>query len=143
MSYFELMGFGPKGWGWPMLLAAGMTVAVASCGFLAGSALGSLIAWAKLSRSRVLRALGDGYTTVLRCVPDLLVIYLFYFGGSAVLSTQMAIEQLPDGAGRVILSNAPFVEGAVIAAVEASIESDLDGVAAAALGAREMEKVSS
>jgi phosphoenolpyruvate---glycerone phosphotransferase subunit DhaM len=63
--------------------------------------------------------------------------------GSAVLSTQMAIEQLPDADGRVLLSNAPFVEGAVIAAVEASIDSDLDGVAAAALGAREMEKVSS
>ena len=61
--------------------------------------------------------------------------------GSAVLSTQMAIEQLPDGDGRVVLSNAPFVEGAVIAAVEASIDTDLDGVATAALGAREMEKV--
>jgi len=61
--------------------------------------------------------------------------------GSAVLSTQMAIEQLPDGPGRVLVSNAPFVEGAVIAAVQASIESDLEGVAAAALGAREMEKV--
>jgi len=62
--------------------------------------------------------------------------------GSAVLSTQMAIEQLGDGQGRVLLSNAPFVEGAVIAAVEASIESDLDAVAAAALGAQQMEKVS-
>ena len=86
MSYFELMGFGPKGWGWPMLMAAGMTVAVASCGFLVGAILGSLIAWAKLSRSLILRSLGDGYTTVLRGIPDLLVIYLFYFGGSAVLS---------------------------------------------------------
>ena len=63
--------------------------------------------------------------------------------GSAVLSTQMAIEQLPEADGRVLLSNAPFVEGAVIAVVEASIDSDLDAVAAAALGAREMEKVSS
>ena len=63
--------------------------------------------------------------------------------GSAVLSTQMAMEQLSDGEGRVLLSNAPFVEGAVIAAVEASIDSDLDSVATAALGAREMEKVTS
>jgi PTS hybrid protein len=62
--------------------------------------------------------------------------------GSAVLSTQMAIEQLSDGMGKVLLSNAPFVEGAVIGAVEASIDSDLESVAAAALGAREMEKVS-
>ncbi|MDQ6710292.1 MAG: dihydroxyacetone kinase phosphoryl donor subunit DhaM [Candidatus Dormibacteraeota bacterium] len=63
--------------------------------------------------------------------------------GSAVLSTQMAIEQLPDGVGRVLVSNAPFVEGAVIAGVEASIDSDLDAVAAAALGARTMDKVTS
>jgi dihydroxyacetone kinase DhaKLM complex PTS-EIIA-like component DhaM len=61
--------------------------------------------------------------------------------GSAVLSTQMAIEQLAESGGRVLLSNAPFVEGAVIAAVEASIDNDLDSVAAAALAAREMEKV--
>lgn len=61
--------------------------------------------------------------------------------GSAVLSTQMAIDQLPEADGRVLLSNAPFVEGAVIAAVEASIESDLDRVAEAAMGARDMEKV--
>ena len=63
--------------------------------------------------------------------------------GSAVLSTQMAIEQLADDGGRVLLSDAPFVEGAVIAAVEASIDSELDSVASAALGARQMEKVSS
>lgn len=61
--------------------------------------------------------------------------------GSAVLSTQMAIEQLPDGEGRVVLSEAPFVEGAVIAAVEASIEKTLDEVAAAAGGAAQMEKI--
>jgi len=61
--------------------------------------------------------------------------------GSAVLSTQMAIEQLAEAGGRVILSNAPFVEGAVIAAVEASIDKPLDEVAAAALGAGQMEKV--
>ena len=61
--------------------------------------------------------------------------------GSAVLSTQLAIEQLSDGEGRVVLSDAHFVEGAVIAAVEASIEKDLDEVAAAAVGAAQMEKI--
>jgi dihydroxyacetone kinase phosphotransfer subunit len=61
--------------------------------------------------------------------------------GSAVLSTQMAIEQLGDGGGRVLLSDAPFVEGAVIAAVEASIDKTLDEVAEAAAGAAQMVKV--
>jgi octopine/nopaline transport system permease protein len=58
---------------------------VAFCGFLAGAVIGSLIAWAKIAGGIVLRGLADGYTTVLRGIPDLLVIYLFYFGGSAVL----------------------------------------------------------
>ena len=88
--------------------------------------------------------LGTDATAILRAIEEVRgpegVLVLVDLG-SAVLSTQMAIEQLPVG-GRVLLSNAPFVEGAVIAAVEASIDSDLDGVAAAALGARQMEKVS-
>ena len=86
LSYFELVGFGPNGWGWALLTATAMTLAVALCGFLVGSVIGTLIAWAKLSRSVAARWMADGYTTVLRGIPDLLVIYLFYFGGSAALS---------------------------------------------------------
>ena len=52
-----------------------------------GAVVGTLVAWAKLSPERSSSAaLADGYTTVLRGIPDLLVIYLFYFGGSAALS---------------------------------------------------------
>ncbi len=86
LSYFEIMGFGPNGWGQAMALAALMTVAVSICGFLAGAVIGTGVAAMKLSRSQVARAIADTYTTVLRGVPDLLVIYLFYFGGSLALS---------------------------------------------------------
>lgn len=85
LSYLELIGFGPNGWGWALLKAGAMTLAVALCGFLAGAIIGTFVAWAKLSRNLVARSLADGYTTVLRGIPDLLVIYLFYFGGSAAL----------------------------------------------------------
>jgi octopine/nopaline transport system permease protein len=85
LSYFELMGFGPNGWGLALLMATAMTLAVALCGFVAGALIGTGVAWGKLSRSLVARGLADGYTTVLRGIPDLLVIYLFYFGGSAAL----------------------------------------------------------
>lgn len=84
-SYFELIGFGPDGWGLALLTATGMTLAVALCGFLVGAIVGILIAWAKLSGSFVARGFADTYTTILRGIPDLLVIYLFYFGGSAAL----------------------------------------------------------
>ena len=86
MSYVELMGFGPNGWGSAMLAATGVTLAVALCAFLIGGVVGILGAWAKLSDSTTARLCADAYTTILRGVPDLLVLYLFYFGGSMALS---------------------------------------------------------
>ena len=84
---WELLGFGPAGWAPLLLWAALTTVAVSAVAFAGGVAIGALCAWAKLSRSRAARGLAVAYTTVLRGVPDLLVIYLFYFGGSQVLTS--------------------------------------------------------
>jgi octopine/nopaline transport system permease protein len=87
MNYIDLMGFGQVGWGRAMLAAAAMTLAVSLAAMAIGGLIGVLIAAAKLSRSRAWRAFGEGYTTVLRGVPDLLVIYLVYFGGSTIVSS--------------------------------------------------------
>ena len=85
-GYFDLIGFGPGGWGPALIAAAGMTVAVAGGGFLLGSVIGGIVAALKLSRVALLRMLADIYITVLRGVPDLLVIYLLYFGGSSAFT---------------------------------------------------------
>jgi dihydroxyacetone kinase phosphotransfer subunit len=58
--------------------------------------------------------------------------------GSAVLSTEMALEGFPRP---FALSNGPLVEGAVLAAVEASIGADLARALAAAEAAATMRKV--
>jgi octopine/nopaline transport system permease protein len=81
----EFLQFGDNGWGDELLLATFMTIAVATCAFFLGMILGSLGAASKLSRSPILRQVGQLYTTVFRGVPDLLVIYLFYFGSSQML----------------------------------------------------------
>jgi phosphoenolpyruvate---glycerone phosphotransferase subunit DhaM len=61
--------------------------------------------------------------------------------GSAVLSLELALDELdPSDRDRVRISDAPLVEGAVVAAVQASVGSDIDEVADAALGARAMAK---
>lgn len=86
MSDLALFGFGPGGWGAAMFRATLVTLAVAVSAFLIGAVLGTGVAAAKLSASRMLHAVGDAYTTVLRGVPDLLVIYLVYFGGSAIVT---------------------------------------------------------
>ena len=90
MSAFAPLGFGPGGWGAALLMATLMTVAVSVCAFFAGLAFGTLAASAKIAGGPALRGLATGYTTLMRGIPDLLVIYLFYFGGSAVLTQAAA-----------------------------------------------------
>ncbi len=85
-AYFQLIGFGPKGWGALLLQAAAMTLAVSASAFAASLVFGTLGAWAKLSGVRAAAVASETYTTVLRGIPDLLVIYLFYFGGSSVMT---------------------------------------------------------
>lgn len=87
MSVFEMLGFGSEGWGGVLLLGATMTVVLTLAALAIGAVAGGLIAAAKLSRWRALRVFGDCYTTVFRGVPELLVIYLFYFGGSALVTS--------------------------------------------------------
>nr|MBN1228176.1 PTS-dependent dihydroxyacetone kinase phosphotransferase subunit DhaM [Anaerolineae bacterium] len=62
--------------------------------------------------------------------------------GSAVLSSQAAIEMLPEAdQNHVLISNAPLVEGAIVAAVQASIGEALEAVNAAAEAASTMNKL--
>jgi octopine/nopaline transport system permease protein len=84
-TFFAILTWGPKGWLDELTFATGLTLIVAVVAFLFGMVFGSLAAAAKLGRNRLARGFADGYTTVFRGVPDLLVIYLFYFGGSQIL----------------------------------------------------------
>jgi multiphosphoryl transfer protein len=59
--------------------------------------------------------------------------------GSALMSAEFAIELLGDTSGKVVLSEAPLVEGAVAAAAAASGGASLDEVAAEARGALAMK----
>lgn len=86
MNLFDVLGFGPKGWGATLLVGLLVTVLVSVVALLLGSVFGSLIAWAKLSKNTFARIIGEAYTTIFRGVPELLIIYLFYFGGSSFVS---------------------------------------------------------
>src|SRR5882762_8831912 len=86
MSLVQLLGFGEQGWGSTLLLALLMTVVLTIAALAVGAVFGAMVAAAKLSRSRTLRILGDAYTTLFRGIPELLIIYLFYFGGSSLMT---------------------------------------------------------
>lgn len=62
--------------------------------------------------------------------------------GSAALMAEMAVEQLPSKRReRVRIANAPLVEGAVVAAVEAAVGSAVDEVVETAESALDLQKV--
>ena len=80
-------------------------------------------------------------TAALRQVdgPDGILVLLDL--GSAVMATEMAVEAFrQDSPHPVLISPAPLVEGAVIAAVEASIGNSLQEVAEAAASAYTLPK---
>jgi octopine/nopaline transport system permease protein len=86
MTGLQLLGFGTNGWGAWLLAAALMTLAVTATALAIGAVMGALVASARLSGSRMLSFLGHVYTTIFRGVPELLIIYLIYFGGASGLT---------------------------------------------------------
>ncbi|MCR4522562.1 MULTISPECIES: ABC transporter permease [Bosea] len=104
LEKFALLGFGPSGWGPALLQGAATTLSVALATLPFGLGLGLVIALLKRSDNILLRALATIYTTVFRGVPELLTLYIIYFG------IQILVQQVwsgfsipPFGAGMVAL----------------------------------------
>ena len=81
----EFLYFGNTGWGDELFFATLMTIAVAITAIFIGFFLAAIFTTFKLSKSKILNFVGNFYTTVFRGVPELLVIYLLFFGGSGAV----------------------------------------------------------
>ena len=81
----ELLAFGDTGWGDELFRATLMTIAVAITAMLIGFSFAAIFTPLKLSKFKFLNLIANIYTTVIRGVPELLVIYLFFFGGSGAI----------------------------------------------------------
>jgi PTS hybrid protein len=112
-----------------MVRQAAPTVPVEVAGGLSGGRLGTSAPDVERALRRALGASLDGVVVLL----DL---------GSAALALDLALEALePADRDRVRVTEAPFVEGAVVAGVAAAGDGDLDLVVAAAEGAMRMPKL--
>jgi len=85
VDLLRLLSFGPDGWGDELLQGTWLTIRLALATVPFGLALGFLVALAKRSPNRYLRAFGNAYTTVFRGLPELLTIFIVYFGGQIAL----------------------------------------------------------
>ena len=82
-----------------------VTVNVAVCSLVFAVTLGILGALAKLSKSRLLNYVAQIYTTVIRGIPDLVLMLLLYFGG------QKLVNLLTDAMGLNYIDINPFIAG--------------------------------
>ena len=83
----ELLVLGDKGWGDEMLRATLVTLMVSLTAMGIGLFISIFGTLSKLSNKIYVRVLADVYTTIIRGIPELLVIYLLFFGGSnAIMS---------------------------------------------------------
>ena len=103
----ELLAFGDTGWGDELFYATLMTIAVAITAMLIGFFFALIFTPLKLSKNKFFNLIANTYTTIIRGVPELLVIYLFFFGGSAAVMFVASIF----GYGEYIEINA-FITGA-------------------------------
>src|SRR3990172_9417785 len=87
-SAFSLFSFGADGWGDELLTGAWVTVRLALAPLPFGLALGLAVALAKNSRQPSLVLAGNIYTTIFRGLPELLTLFLVYYGG------QIAVQKL-------------------------------------------------
>ena len=81
----ELLAFGKTGWGDELFVATLMTLAVSITAMLIGFLFALIFTPLKLSNNKFYNLIANCYTTVIRGVPELLVIYLFFFGGSGAV----------------------------------------------------------
>ena len=81
----ELLAFGDTGWGDELFYATLMTIAVAITAMLIGFLFALIFTPLKLSKNKFLNLIANSYTTIIRGVPELLVIYLLFFGGTGAV----------------------------------------------------------
>lgn len=92
-EYLTYLSFGNGGWAKPILSGALLTIELAVATLPFGLAAGLLLASGMLSQKAWLRRFCVAYGTVFRALPELLTIFIIYYG------SQMAIKAACDFLG--------------------------------------------
>ena len=82
-----------------------LTVEVALLSLFIATVLGIIGALAKLSRSRIARSVAGIYTTVIRGIPDLVLMTIIFFGG------QILVNVIGEKLGWEYIDVSPFAAG--------------------------------
>jgi polar amino acid transport system permease protein/octopine/nopaline transport system permease protein len=125
-----------QGFGNQIAIGAVTTVQTAVTSLILGIGFGLCGAMAKRARSGMIRSLANAYTTIVRGIPELLVILVLYFGGTVVLSRlfgrYVEVNGFTAGVCALTLVFAAYATEVFRAAIEAVRQGQVE--AARALG---------
>lgn len=88
-SALEYLAFSPPGWGGNLLRGLLSTVQIALGAYFLGLTIGLFGALGKIYGGPVLRWALEIYTTLIRAVPELVLILLLYYAGTDLLNTML------------------------------------------------------
>lgn len=87
---WSLLALDPPGWGGVLLGGLLNSIKIAVGGYALGLALGTGGAFGKLYGGPVLKDLLEVYTTLVRAIPELVLILLLYYAGTDLLNQLMS-----------------------------------------------------
>jgi His/Glu/Gln/Arg/opine family amino acid ABC transporter permease subunit len=79
-----------EGYGWLLFEGAKLTIRVGIFAMVIAIVLGLFAALCKISKSKVMRFFAETYTTIIRGVPELVLILLVYYGAPTLIQDMMA-----------------------------------------------------
>lgn len=91
----DLLALSPPGWGGVLLAGFAASLQLAVGGFGLGLLIGIGGAFGKLYGGPILRDLLEVYTTVIRAVPELVLILLLYYAGTDAVNSLLMLVDLP------------------------------------------------
>jgi len=86
-SLWASLSWGDAGYGDEFFKGIYTTLGISACAYAIAFGIGMLGAWSKLCHVKALNRTGEVYTTVVRSVPELLLIILIFYAGTSTLSS--------------------------------------------------------
>lgn len=91
MRFFDLLGWGADSWAYQFAVGLLATLEISVGGYFVGLLIGSLVAWVKLRGGRAAVAVANGYSTVCRAVPEVLLIIILFYAGQSALDSLLTL----------------------------------------------------
>jgi His/Glu/Gln/Arg/opine family amino acid ABC transporter permease subunit len=116
-------------------LAGGVviTMQLAVSGYLLALASGTVVGLLTLSRNRLIQAVWRVYASIIMGVPSLLVIFLFYYGGSSMLEGVIDITPFAAGLSALVVVYTVYVAELVRGAIRNVPRGQFEASAALAI----------